>query len=73
MSNAAKRRLEAIGQQLAPTSGDTFEGIPVIKKVAPESNGARTKGQVVIITGKPGRIQSCSTAHLSLPTDSLKV
>jgi len=49
--DAAKERLRAIGQQLAPAPGDTFEGIPAIRKMARDSNGQRAKGKVVIITG----------------------
>ena len=53
--DAAKERLRAIGQQLAPTPSDTFEGIPVIRKIARDSIGQRTKGKVVIITGEIAR------------------
>jgi hypothetical protein len=49
MSNVAKERIEALGKQLAP--GATFEGIPAVKKIAGDSNGARLKGKVAIITG----------------------
>ncbi|KAK1772340.1 hypothetical protein QBC33DRAFT_574961 [Phialemonium atrogriseum] len=52
MSDSAKRRLEAIGNQLSPAgTNSSFEGIPLIKKVAPDSNGPRVQGKVVIITG----------------------
>jgi len=53
MADTAKQRLQAIGQQLAPTlsADETFEGIPVIKKVAPDCIGSRAQGKVVIITG----------------------
>ncbi|KAJ9138596.1 NAD(P)-binding protein [Pleurostoma richardsiae] len=53
MAEAAKRRLHAIGKQLAPAAVDdaTFEGIPPIKELAPDSNGPRMTGKVVIITG----------------------
>jgi hypothetical protein len=48
MSDAAKRRVGAIANQLAPPSeGST---IPPILKVAPA--GPRVAGKVVIITGK---------------------
>ena len=56
MSDSAKRRVQALGKQLAPPSTPgseaTFDGIPLIKKVAPDSNGPRVAGKVVIITGK---------------------
>ncbi|KAK3386902.1 hypothetical protein B0H63DRAFT_142043 [Podospora didyma] len=48
MSESAKRRVEAIGNQLAPSSGS---GLPAIKKIAPDSNGPRVAGKVIIITG----------------------
>lgn len=53
MSGPAKRRLDAIGKQLSPADANaTFEDIPLIKKVAPDSDGPRLKGKVAIITGK---------------------
>jgi hypothetical protein len=56
MSDSAKRRLQAIGSQLSQPAdskagSDSFEGIPLIKKLAPDSNGPRARGKVVIITG----------------------
>ncbi|CAG8973823.1 hypothetical protein HYALB_00005568 [Hymenoscyphus albidus] len=53
MSGAAKRRLEALSEQLVAPVPDqgTFEGLPVLKKIAPDSNGPRVKGKVVIVTG----------------------
>jgi len=53
MTSVAKRRLAALSQQLVdpiPDQGQ-FENIPVLKKIAPDSNGPRVKGKVVIITG----------------------
>lgn len=48
----ASRRLNAIGTQLsAKPAGDTFEGLPLIRKVGPEANEPRVKGKVVIVTG----------------------
>ncbi|KAI0124787.1 hypothetical protein BJ170DRAFT_685667 [Xylariales sp. AK1849] len=49
MSSTAKERLEALGKQLSPAA--TFEGIPVVKKIAAASNGPRLQGKVAIITG----------------------
>ncbi len=48
MSDAAKRRLAALGQQLSPNSS-----IPPITKIAGASTGPRVEGKVVIITGRP--------------------
>ncbi|KAK0634578.1 hypothetical protein B0T17DRAFT_484929 [Bombardia bombarda] len=50
MSESAKRRVQAIGNQLAPSSSPS-SSIPAIAKVAPDSNGPRVGGKVVIITG----------------------
>jgi len=53
MSAIAKRRLAALSEQLVAPVGDqgTFENIPVLKKIASDSNGPRVKGKVVIVTG----------------------
>jgi hypothetical protein len=53
MSAAAKRRLAALSEQLVAPIGDQgkFENIPILKKIAPDSNGPRIKGKVVIVTG----------------------
>jgi hypothetical protein len=52
MSSQASRRLTAIGNQLsAKPAGDTFDGIPLIKKVGPDASQPRVKDKVVIITG----------------------
>ncbi|GFF24430.1 3-oxoacyl-[acyl-carrier-protein] reductase FabG [Aspergillus lentulus] len=53
MSGVAKRRLQAVSQQLVegiPDAGK-FEDIPRIRTVAPDSVGPRVKDKVVIITG----------------------
>ncbi|EEP75484.1 conserved hypothetical protein [Uncinocarpus reesii 1704] len=53
MSAAGRRRLQALSQQLVegiPDAG-TFENIPRIREVAPDSVGPRCKDKVVIITG----------------------
>ncbi|EAS34889.3 3-oxoacyl-(acyl-carrier-protein) reductase [Coccidioides immitis RS] len=53
MTAVAKRRLQALSQQLVegiPDAG-TFENIPRIREVAPDSVGPRCKGKVVIVTG----------------------
>jgi NAD(P)-dependent dehydrogenase (short-subunit alcohol dehydrogenase family) len=52
MSSQASRRLNAIGSQLsAKPAGDTFEGLPLIRKVGPDASQPRVKDKVVIITG----------------------
>lgn len=53
MTAMAKRRLEALSEQLVAPIPDqgTFENIPVLKKIAPASNGPRAQGKVVIVTG----------------------
>ena len=53
MTSAAKRRLDALSQQLVegiPSNGD-FESIPRIRSVAGDSAGPRVKGKVAIVTG----------------------
>lgn len=53
MSAVAKRRLNALSEQLVapvPDQGN-FENIPKLKKIAPDSNGPRVRGKVVIVTG----------------------
>ncbi|KAG9239184.1 putative 3-oxoacyl-reductase FabG [Amylocarpus encephaloides] len=53
MTAIAKRRLEALSEQLVapvPDAGN-FEDIPKLKKIAPDSNGPRVQGKVVIVTG----------------------
>ncbi|EAW16342.1 SDR family NAD(P)-dependent oxidoreductase [Aspergillus fischeri NRRL 181] len=53
MSGVAKRRLQAVSQQLVegiPDAGK-FEDIPRIRSVAPDSVGPRVKDKVVIVTG----------------------
>jgi hypothetical protein len=53
MSRVAKRRLAALSEQLVSPIPDQgkFENIPILKKIAPDSNGPRLKGKVVIVTG----------------------
>lgn len=53
MSAAVRQRLEALSKQLVegiPSEG-TFEDIPKIRHVAPDSAGPRVKDKVVIVTG----------------------
>lgn len=53
MTSVAKRRLEAVSQQLVegiPDAG-TFESIPRIRSVAPDSLGPRVRDKVIIVTG----------------------
>jgi hypothetical protein len=54
MTAVAKRRLEALSEQLVAPVPDQgkFENIPKLKKIAPDSNGPRVQGKVVIITGE---------------------
>lgn len=52
MSEQAKRRIQAIGQQLdAGSSGSASTGLPPITKVAAGSSFPRVQGKVIIITG----------------------
>ncbi|EKV15681.1 3-oxoacyl-(Acyl-carrier-protein) reductase [Penicillium digitatum] len=53
MPAAARQRLQALSKQLVegiPSEG-TFEDIPKIRHVAPDSAGPRVKDKVVIVTG----------------------
>jgi hypothetical protein len=54
MTSSAKRRLAALSEQLVAPIGEQgkFEDIPILKKIAPDSNGPRVKGKVVIVTGQ---------------------
>src|SRR5271168_1010295 len=53
MTAVARRRLAALSEQLVAPIPDQgkFEDIPILKKIAPDSNGPRAKGKVVIVTG----------------------
>ena len=52
MSEQAKRRIQAIGQQLNAGSSDSSStSLPPIAKVAAGSSSPRVQGKVVIITG----------------------
>lgn len=55
MSSTAKQRIQALGNQISPpktpSTADSFEGIPTIKKVAGMSAAPRVAGKVVIVTG----------------------
>ncbi|KAI0384702.1 NAD(P)-binding protein [Hypomontagnella monticulosa] len=53
MSDAAKQRVQALGNQISPPGAATSSSnpIPAIKKVAGKSAGPRVEGKVVIITG----------------------
>lgn len=64
MTAVAKRRLEALSEQLVAPIGDqgTFESIPKLKKIAGDSVGPRIKGKVVIVTGQP-RCADCLTTR----------
>jgi hypothetical protein len=54
MTSSAKRRLAALSEQLVAPIGDQgkFEDIPILKKIAGDSNGPRVKGKIVIVTGQ---------------------
>jgi hypothetical protein len=54
MTAVAKRRLQALSEQLVAPIGDqgVFENIPKLKKIAGDSTGPRVKGKVVIVTGQ---------------------
>lgn len=54
MTAVAKQRLQALNEQLVAPNRDqmNFESIPVLKKIAPDSNGPRVKGKVIIVTGQ---------------------
>lgn len=69
MSASAKRRLAALSEQLVAPIGDQgkFENIPILKKIAADSNGPRVKGKVVIVTGQS--IHSSCTPILNPDTD----
>ncbi|KAI4229529.1 MAG: hypothetical protein L6R36_000793 [Xanthoria steineri] len=53
MSSAPKRRLQALSEQLSvpPAEPGTFENIPQIRHIAPNSTDQRVKDKVLIITG----------------------
>jgi len=53
MTDVAKRRLQALSEQLVAPIPDQgmFENIPKLKKIAPDSVGPRVKDKVVIVTG----------------------
>ncbi|KAI2463844.1 NAD(P)-binding protein [Annulohypoxylon bovei var. microspora] len=56
MSDAAQRRVQALGNQISPpnsTSSSSLSSseIPEIKKIAGKSAGPRVEGKVVIVTG----------------------
>lgn len=72
MAEKAKQRLHAIGTQIAPAviEDETFEDVPPIKQVGPASNGPRTQGKVVIITGK--NIIFWPSINVTMATVSLK-
>jgi len=53
MAATTRRRLQALSEQLVAPIGDQgkFEDIPRLKTIAPDSNGPRLKGKVIIVTG----------------------
>lgn len=53
MTEVAKRRLQALSEQLVAPIPDQgmFEDIAKLKKIAPDSVGPRVKGRVIIVTG----------------------
>ncbi|KAB5586179.1 hypothetical protein GE09DRAFT_1166662 [Coniochaeta sp. 2T2.1] len=51
-SSPASRRLNAVANQLSPKpAGDTFQGLPLIRKVGPGAKEPRVKDKVIIVTG----------------------
>lgn len=54
MTAVARRRLQALSEQLVAPIGDqgNFENIPKLRKIGPDSAGPRVKGKVVIVTGE---------------------
>jgi hypothetical protein len=54
MTAVARRRLQALSEQLVAPIGDQgmFENIPKLKKIGGDSAGPRVKGKVVIVTGE---------------------
>lgn len=57
MTEVAKRRLQALSEQLVAPIPDQgmFEDIAKLKKIAPDSVGPRVKGRVIIVTGKKSK------------------
>ncbi|KAL8808936.1 MAG: hypothetical protein Q9200_003883 [Gallowayella weberi] len=53
MTSVPRRRLQALSEQLSlpPPDLGTFENIPKIRQIAPDSAGQRVKDKVIIITG----------------------
>ncbi|KAL8802968.1 MAG: hypothetical protein Q9182_003456 [Xanthomendoza sp. 2 TL-2023] len=53
MTSVPRRRLQALSEQLSlpPPDPGTFENIPKIRQIAPDSAGQRVKDKVIIITG----------------------
>ncbi|KAL9119972.1 MAG: hypothetical protein Q9187_003474 [Circinaria calcarea] len=53
MTSVAKQRLQHLSEQLVvpPVDPGSFENVPKIKQVGPDSAGQRVKGKVVIVTG----------------------
>ncbi|KAI9843524.1 MAG: hypothetical protein M1837_006278 [Sclerophora amabilis] len=56
MTSGPKRRLQQLSEHLQTPVEDpgTFEDIPKLKRLAPDSAGQRLKGKVAIITGEMG-------------------
>lgn len=51
MSDTAKQRIQALGNQISASSSSSSDALPAIKKPAGKSAGPRAQGKVVIITG----------------------
>ncbi|KAI9755732.1 MAG: hypothetical protein M4579_004162 [Chaenotheca gracillima] len=64
MTSVPKRRLQLLSEHLQVPVADpgTFEDIPKLKRIAPDSAGQRIKGKVAIITGI-GRATAHQFAH----------
>jgi hypothetical protein len=68
MTAVAKRRLQALSEQLVAPIGDqgNFENIPKLKKIGPDSAGPRVKGKVVIVTGELKKRRNIAISKLTM-------
>lgn len=72
MSDQARERVQALGNQISPSSAGSSSNdaaaddtLPPIQKVAGRSAGPRVEGKVVIITGTFGHSRSYACTCLS--------
>lgn len=67
MTSTSKRRLQALSEQLVvpPANAGTFENIPTIQRIAPDSVGPRFQNKIAILTGTNSPLGiGRATAHL---------